>query len=192
MTPSERALLKQIALDAYKAWDSDLDSRVGKILGALAGKTGYRNDIDSLLAEREESNSREVNALNHENEKLRWALRQCDIMARRQITKSVVCDGDPPDAWQHIRRWCAKAGVNSESGVLQGSAGGTSGDVAERARTLADYRPQHDEDCERVVRFASLPEERKRQPDAGDVCTCGLADLLIVSSESVKKGRRPK
>jgi hypothetical protein len=43
------ASLKKIVDDAYEAWDSDNDVRVGKILRALAGfLPGYRQDVDRL------------------------------------------------------------------------------------------------------------------------------------------------
>lgn len=43
--------LKRIAGEAFDAWDADRDSRVGKMLLALAGnKPGYRADIDALHA----------------------------------------------------------------------------------------------------------------------------------------------
>lgn len=46
-------MLTSIAHEAYKAWDSDQDSRVGKILRALADPSfaqQYRADIESLHA----------------------------------------------------------------------------------------------------------------------------------------------
>lgn len=50
MTDEEIKTLKGIAYEALVAWDSDRDSRVGKILAALAGRLPrYRSDIDALL-----------------------------------------------------------------------------------------------------------------------------------------------
>lgn len=40
--------LTRIVTEIYREWDSDNDSRVGKMLAALAGATGYRADIDAL------------------------------------------------------------------------------------------------------------------------------------------------
>jgi hypothetical protein len=40
---------KAIAFEAWGEWDSDNDSRVGKLLKALAGHLrGYRADIDAI------------------------------------------------------------------------------------------------------------------------------------------------
>lgn len=45
------ALIPKIASDAYEAWDSDNDSRVGKILRALAGRLPlYREDTSKVVA----------------------------------------------------------------------------------------------------------------------------------------------
>lgn len=42
---------KSVAHEAWVAWDADKDSRVGKILKALAGHgVGYRADIDAIHA----------------------------------------------------------------------------------------------------------------------------------------------
>lgn len=40
--------VRRIALEVFREWDADNDPRVGKILGALAGKRGYRADIDAI------------------------------------------------------------------------------------------------------------------------------------------------
>lgn len=53
------------------------------------------------------------------DKRLTWSLRQCDIMARRQIAKSVTEADWVPAAWEHVRRFCSLAGVNSESGPLR-------------------------------------------------------------------------
>lgn len=42
------AKMQQIAGEAWDAWDKDDDSRVGKLLMALAGKRGIRPDLDKL------------------------------------------------------------------------------------------------------------------------------------------------
>lgn len=45
-----QTMIKRIAIEAFTAWDSDKDMRVGKILRALSGEMpGYRADIDALL-----------------------------------------------------------------------------------------------------------------------------------------------
>lgn len=45
------ALIPKIVNDAYEAWDSDNDSRVGKILRALAGRLPlYREDTSKVVA----------------------------------------------------------------------------------------------------------------------------------------------
>lgn len=47
--PAPLVALTAIANEALKAWDEDRDSRVGKILAALAGRMpGYRADVDDL------------------------------------------------------------------------------------------------------------------------------------------------
>jgi protein involved in temperature-dependent protein secretion len=41
---------RNIAKEAFGAWDSDNDMRVGKILNALSGGIpGYRSDIDEIV-----------------------------------------------------------------------------------------------------------------------------------------------
>lgn len=116
MTQSEIQLLKSIALDAYKAWDSDQDMRVGKILRALSGgMPNYRADIDSLLYAREQSDSREIHALEHRIKQLEWSLRQCDILARRNLH----CREPVANSWEFVRDWCEKAGVDSSNGVMR-------------------------------------------------------------------------
>lgn len=49
-----RAALETVFLtanEALTAWDADQESRVGKLLAALAGRnTGYRSDIDQIHA----------------------------------------------------------------------------------------------------------------------------------------------
>ena len=52
-------VVEAVALDGYRAWDRDDDSRVGKILGALAGTTGYRLDLDTARDALAGSSSRE-------------------------------------------------------------------------------------------------------------------------------------
>ena len=44
------ALVRKIAAEAYKHWDADRDSKVGKLLAALAGTTGIRLDLDGVRA----------------------------------------------------------------------------------------------------------------------------------------------
>ena len=56
--------LKRIAAETYQEWDSDNDSRVGKLLAALAGyRPKYRADIDALHAALEASAARQGSAL---------------------------------------------------------------------------------------------------------------------------------
>ncbi len=45
------ARLTAIANEIYRAWDEDKDSKVGKLLAALAGGLSYRADIDQLRAD---------------------------------------------------------------------------------------------------------------------------------------------
>ena len=42
-------LLPVIVKDAHRAWDTDQDTKVGKILIALRGLRGYRADVDKIL-----------------------------------------------------------------------------------------------------------------------------------------------
>ena len=44
------ALVRTIATEAYKHWVADRDSKVGKLLAALAGTTGIRLDLDGVCA----------------------------------------------------------------------------------------------------------------------------------------------
>lgn len=116
MTLTEIESLKRIALDAFKAWDSDQDMRVGKILRALAGEMpNYRADIDSLLYAREQSDSREIHALEHRIKQLEWSLRQCDILAMRNMHRREPVE----NSWQFVRDWCEKAGVDSSNGPFR-------------------------------------------------------------------------
>lgn len=43
------ATLQRVACEAYAAWDSDQDSRVGKLLAALGGTRGIRRDVDAAV-----------------------------------------------------------------------------------------------------------------------------------------------
>lgn len=44
------AKMREVAHDAFLAWDSDNDSRAGKLLAALDGSTGIRPDLDAVLS----------------------------------------------------------------------------------------------------------------------------------------------
>ena len=57
---------RAITTELFELWDSDQDMKVGKILRALSGSTGYRPDIDALnirMVQVELENARLLKAL---------------------------------------------------------------------------------------------------------------------------------
>lgn len=58
------ALVRRIAAEAYKHWDADRDSKVGKLLAALAGTTGIRLDLDGVRAAAPRATEAELGAVN--------------------------------------------------------------------------------------------------------------------------------